>query len=397
MLRRLSTARLLGLLAVVVIVLGGGAAIAVAALNTAGPTPPPKPLDAAIHDALTGPPVAGITARITFTNRLVDTTSLGGSGMGSSSPLLSGANGRLWASADGRVRVELQSDNGDVQVAGDGRTVTIVDGTQNQAYRILLPAGQGSSSQPANPAPTVSAIDRALQRLAGRLDVSGAMPSNVAGREAYAVRVSPKQDGGLVGAAELAWDAANGVPLRAAVYAKGDPRPVLQLAATDISFGPVAAADLAAPIPSGTKVTTVDLAGRAPASGGGSQPVTNDPAAVARQLSFPLSAPASLAGQPRSGVRLVGSGAQQGALVTYGSGLGGLVVLEQPTHGTQPSAPAGSSDQALRLPTVSIDGVQAQELPTALGTVLRFDRGGVQYVVLGSVPAATAQAAARGL
>ena len=51
----------------------------------------------------------------------------------------------------------------------------------------------------------------------------------------------------------------------------------------------------------------------------------------------------------------------------------------------------------LDLPTVSIDGIQAQELATPLGTVVRFERGGVAYAVIGSVPPATAEAAARAL
>src|SRR3954470_4894257 len=42
------------------------AALAVAA-GGGGPTPAPKPLDRAIHDALRTPP-AGITARVEFTN-----------------------------------------------------------------------------------------------------------------------------------------------------------------------------------------------------------------------------------------------------------------------------------------------------------------------------------------
>ena len=42
-------------------------------------------------------------------------------------------------------------------------------------------------------------------------------------------------------------------------------------------------------------------------------------------------------------------------------------------------------------------GVSAQELPTALGTVVRFERDGVAYTVVGSVPPAKAEAAARGL
>jgi hypothetical protein len=46
---------------------------------------------------------------------------------------------------------------------------------------------------------------------------------------------------------------------------------------------------------------------------------------------------------------------------------------------------------------VSINGSTAQELDTAIGTVLRFTRGGVAYTVLGSVPPIAAEAAARAL
>ncbi len=108
MLRRIPTSRLLALLATVLVVLCGGAAIAVAAIGGSGSTPPPKPLAQAVHDALAAPSVQGITARIAFTNHLVDTGSL----PGGSTPLLTGAKGRLWASADGRFRLELQSDRG---------------------------------------------------------------------------------------------------------------------------------------------------------------------------------------------------------------------------------------------------------------------------------------------
>src|SRR5947208_584222 len=81
----------------------------------------------------------------------------------------------------------------------------------------------------AAPTAGVARPDEMRRTLARRADVSGAEPSNVAGREAYTVRISPKHDGGLIGAGELAWDAAHGTPLRAAVYAAGDPRPVLEL------------------------------------------------------------------------------------------------------------------------------------------------------------------------
>jgi outer membrane lipoprotein-sorting protein len=383
--------RPIALLALVVAVLAAGAAIAVAALNGPAATPPAKPLAVAIRDAVNAPASAGVTARIRFTNRLVDQSSVGGS-----SPLLAGATGRLWA-AGGRVRLELQSDNGDAQVSSDGRTVTIFDATQNQAYRITLPSDSHPSGHGDAPL-GLGRIERLLKGLTGQADVSGARPSNVAGREAYTVRVGPKHDGGLIGAAELAWDAANGTPLRAAVYAAGNPEPVLELEATDISFGKVSATDLSAPVPAGTRVTDVDLAGRAAAlhGKGPHAAASNDPKAVAAQLPFALSAPNTLVGLPRGSVRAITSGSRKGALVTYGAGLGGIVVLEQPADAAA-GAPAKGGDQRIQLPKVSIDGTDGQELATTLGTVVRFARGGVQYTLLGSVPPAAAEAAARAL
>ncbi len=74
----------------------------------------------------------------------------------------------------------------------------------------------------------------------------------------------------------------------------------------------------------------------------------------------------------------------------------------------QPATANGSSSSRLErrrrarstgssLPTVTINGTTAQELDTALGTVVRFTRSGVTYTVLGSVTPSVADAAARGL
>jgi hypothetical protein len=382
MLRRIPTRRLLAIIATALAVLCGGAAIAVAAIGGSGATPPPKPLAQAVHDALSAPAVQGVTARIAFTNHLVDTGSL----PQGSTPLLSGATGRLWASADGRMRLELQSGRGDAQITSDGTTITVLDSADNQAYRVTLPHRDAKKRAP-DSTPSVTDIQRMLGELAGSADIGGAVPSNVAGRPAYTVRISPKHDGGLTNAAELAWDAATGTPLRAAIYASGDSKPVLQLEATDISFGPVAAADLQAPIPAGVKVNNVDLGGHGPVSPG---PEVTGAGPVSKAISFPLAAPSTLVGLPRHDVRLVDFDGSKGALVTYGKGLGGIAVLQQP-------AAPGDAGTALPLPKVSIDGVDGQELATALGTVVRFERDAVTYTIIGSVPPAAAEAAARGL
>src|SRR3954451_7964864 len=103
-LRRISTRKLLALCAAVGVFVIGATVVAIAATG-GGPKPPPKRLPVAIHDALAAKPVAGVTARIKFTNDLIS----GGDVQGSD-PLLTGATGRLWATADGRLRLELQSD-----------------------------------------------------------------------------------------------------------------------------------------------------------------------------------------------------------------------------------------------------------------------------------------------
>ncbi len=68
--------------------------------------------------------------------------------------------------------------------------------------------------------PSVAQIQADIAKLTKHVNLSGAIPGDVAGQPAYTVRVSPKHDGGLLGSAELAGDAARGVPLRFAVFTR---------------------------------------------------------------------------------------------------------------------------------------------------------------------------------
>lgn len=401
-LRQISTRRLLALCAAVVAAGAAVTAIALAA-GGSGEKPPPKPLAQAIRDAVNAPPVDGVTARIEFTNKLIDSASLQGS-----DPILSGAKGRLWAEGD-RLRLELQASGeaggGDAQVLVDGDRVTLIDQGSNTVYRGTLPAEKrrDKAERPKGPV-SLARVQGALDRLMRKAVVSGAEPGNVAGRPAYTVKVSPRNDGGLLGSVQAAWDAANGIPLRAGVYAAGSSGPVLEVEATDIDFGPVPDENLGVPVPPGAKV--VDLApgagreqglrgrggkGRRGAGVTGVQ-------AVSKQLSFPLAAPDKLVGLPRQEVRLIDHEGTKGALVTYGKGLGGIAVLESPAGAKKERRGGkGRDGQGLKLPSISINGASGQELDTALGTVVSFERGGVAYTVIGSVPPAAAEAAARGL
>ena len=385
-LRTASTRHLLAFLAAVV-VLAAGAAVARAALDGAS-APPAKPLDRAVYDAVRAPDVAGITARIHFTNDLLPSGSLP---EGSTSPLISGADGRLWLGSDGQVRLELQSDAGDAQIASDGHSFMVYDASSNTAY-----TGTLSEQDPARPQtehkPTLAGVDKALAHLEQMWTLSGAQPGTTADRPSYTVRISPKDDGGLLGAAELAWDAAHGVPLRAAVYAQGQATPVLELKATHVAYGSLPTSTFSVKPPAGAKVT--QISSPAPAAGGthSSSDVTGA-AAVAKAVDFRLAAPKTLAGLPLKQVRLVKSHDGTGAVSTYGQGLGAILVVQSKAEAKGGENPLGG----LRLPRIAIGKATGSELATALGTVLTFQRGGVSYVVAGSVPPLAAENAARGL
>jgi outer membrane lipoprotein-sorting protein len=401
-LRTVSTRRLLALIAACAAVAVGGTAIAVAA-SSGGPVPKPEPLAQALHGALTAPAITGISARISFTNHLIESSDLGQQ----SSPILTGASGRLWLSSNHQLlRLELQGDNGDAQVVLDGHSFWVYDPSSNTVYRGGLPAETAKHSPEA--IPSIAQIQADITRLSKHIDISGAVPGDVAGQPTYSVQVSPLHDGGLLGSAQVAWDAVRGVPLQFAVYAQGDSTPVLELTATDISYGTIKASDFAVSPPAGAKVVNVTVPSGTAANAKRAHgklarakrhvASVTGAAAVAGRVHFALVDPATLVGLPRRSVRLLDWSGSPAALVAYGQNLGGIAVIEQsaPTGATT-SGTHSSGHQELQLPTVSIHGVTGDELDTALGTMIRFTRAGVAYTVLGLVTPVAAEAAARGL
>ncbi len=386
-LRTLSRRRLTALVAALT-ALAVTAATATAGLLAAEPRPEPKPLDRAILEAVNAPAPAGVSARVTFTNRLIPSGALPPGGAG---PILSGAEGRVWVAGDGRLRLELQSERGDAQIVSDGRRLQIYDPAAKTVYRVAAPPRE-EGGRPDRERVRLADVRRGLERLTEAWTLSGARPTSTGGRPTYTVRIAPKDDGGLLGAARLAWDAAKGVPLRAAIYAQGQSEPVLELKATDVSYGPIDDRDLRVQAPADARVVTVDPPAGAAKAGHRADDVSGVDA-VQRRLDFDLAAPAELAGAPRREIRLVRFGGEAGALSVYGEGLGGMIVLQRKARAPRPAA----ERDALPLPQINIDGATGTELATALGTVLQFRRDGVEYTVLGSVPPVAAENAARGL
>ena len=412
LLRTISTQRLLAIIAGLVIAVAGGTAIAFAAAG-GGRVPARESLAKALHQAAAAPGVTAISARISFTDNLIDSTALQGS-----DPILTGATGRLWLSTTThQLRLELQGQNGDAQVVVKNGAFSIYDPMSNTVYKGTLPTGgsQGSKTDKAGTdmIPTVAQIQSQLNQLMQHVDVAGPSPRNVAGQPAYKIVLTPKHSGGLLGSVQLAWDAAHGVPLGIAIYSTTSSSPVLELKATHISYGAVSPKVFKVTAPAGAKVVRISTpAGNAAAHakaakargkskrgkhGGKSATEITGEAAVQAHLPFRLADRKSLDGLPKQSVALLDWGGSPAALVTYGQGLGGIAVIEQSASGQSSSASQSGGHQGLSLPTVSINGHSAQELPTALGTVLRIPSGGVEYTLIGSVPPAAAEVAARQL
>jgi hypothetical protein len=390
-LRTLPTSRLLALLGLSLALCVAAAAGAVVASGGGGETPPPKPLAQALHDSLTGPPVDGVTARVTFTNKIFPSGSL----LGSAGPvLMSGGSGRLWLTNDGHGRIELQSNLGDAQIVWSPTAATVYDASSNTVYRATLPQA-GSGDVVAKDTPTLAEITDLLTKVGVHVALSEATPSNVGGMPAYTVALSPRHDGGLLGAVEVSWDAARAVPLRVAIFAQGSSSPVLELTTSDISYGAVDASSVDVPPPANAKV--VDLGQLSPGKGGdatGSETPVTGLAAVQAAVDFHVSAPDTLVGLPRQDVRLVGDAESQTVIVSYGQGLGGIVVAQRKATIASGDSASGALDS---LPTVSLDGVTAHELATQLGTIVTWQHADVSTTLAGSIPSAAAEAAARGL
>ena len=136
---------------------------------------------------------------------------------------MSGASGRLWLTNDGRGRIELQSDAGDVQIVWNQRRrsrSTTPRRTRSTARR--FPAQQRVPGTATDTPPTLAEIDTFLAELGVHWALSGAQPTDVAGQPAYSVSASRRS----TTAACSARSSSPGTPRTAcrsasAIYAQG--------------------------------------------------------------------------------------------------------------------------------------------------------------------------------
>lgn len=201
--------------------------------------------------------------------------SAGGNGSSQLSSLISGSHTmKVWIAGPEQVRLSLLGTMGESDVIRNGTDLWTWSSADHAATHVTLPATPaGKTSQPM-PAP--SGVAMTPQQAAGQLlkaigpstEVTTDRTARVAGRSAYELVLTPREQGSLIASARIAIDAKTHIPLRVQVFsakAKKPAKPAFEVGFSSVSFGQPDAAQFRFNPPPNTKVTQQKL----PALGAG--------------------------------------------------------------------------------------------------------------------------------
>jgi len=357
-----------------------------------------------VAEAADDPPQ--LSATVTVEQGLLSTQLLnslgGGGGEGGASALSGAQNARVWYGGEDRLRAELLGENGDRVFVRNGASVYVYDGAENtlrtgEVEGQAEPEGDGETVDPAE-------INELLAELGESSDLVQTAPTTYEGRGAYVLTLTPKDaDSTLVNRVETVIDSETYLPLSLSLFADGAEEPVLYYRTSGLTVGPVADERFAFETPPGAEVLPLDEKGeerngerKEGPEGREIETVAEAEEAVGFDVRELAAAPG---GRELTDVYLAGS---DGVVLTYGEDWGTVVLAQTPeeagaTPERTPEAVEDGMGGGISLPTVDVNGAEAQELSTPVGTALAWSDGGVSYVLAGSVPAAKLEQAARGL
>jgi hypothetical protein len=159
---------------------------------------------------------------------------------GASGPLgllLSDQTFKVWRSPDGmRVAQILPAAERDAIVTPAG--AWFWDSARFAAWHASLP-GASALPTPPSAADLDAIVSKMLARLMPYASVSEAPQTEVAGRAAYVLRLTPTSTSTLVDRVEVAIDGETRVPLRLDIFARGRSAAVVRAGYTNVSFGSV--------------------------------------------------------------------------------------------------------------------------------------------------------------
>jgi outer membrane lipoprotein-sorting protein len=211
--------------------------------------------------------------------------SLGGSGSSQLNSLVSGSHTlRVWYSGPDRTRVALLGARGESDIIRNGNDAWIWSSSSNTATHFALndasaPGSSGATKGAMTHAlPTLTdmpttpqqAAEQALMLLGTNTTVSTESSTQVAGRPAYLLSLTPKDPGSLIAKIRVAIDSASRVPTRVEVFAKGTTDAAFSIGFSQVSFSRPDAERFAFTPPPGAQVS--DETGNARTLFGGAQP-----------------------------------------------------------------------------------------------------------------------------
>ncbi|HYN92387.1 MAG TPA: hypothetical protein VES42_00855 [Pilimelia sp.] len=227
-------------------VIAGGAAVGTLAA-AAEPRLPPRTaaqllvdLQSAQLDGLSGTVVQRAELGLP---EVAETIGKFGGGLAS---LVSGSNTvKVWYAGPDKARVALLSTLGETDIIRNGRDVWLWESRGNTAKHTRLPVdGAGrpdhgplpSATPTGLPASPQEAADFALRALSPTTEVTTGNNASVAGRDAYQLKLAPRDKQSLVGEVRLAIDAVEHVPLGVEIFAKGADEPAFEVTFSQVSF-----------------------------------------------------------------------------------------------------------------------------------------------------------------
>jgi outer membrane lipoprotein-sorting protein len=219
--------------------------------------------------------VDGLAGTVVQTSRLglPELPEAQGEDAGALTALLGGSTtARVWYAGPDRQRLAVRAGEFAERVyVRDGDEAWVWDSTERETTHLRLP--DGSPDQGAAPALTPQAAAQALlDAVDPTTEVTVGRAETVAGRPAYELVLTPRDEETLVDSVRIAVDGEELVPLRVRVYAEGRAEVAVEVGFTDVSFA-VPDADLFAfEPPAGAPLLEKDLssadghaAGSAPA------------------------------------------------------------------------------------------------------------------------------------
>ncbi|QDP98620.1 hypothetical protein FOE78_06345 [Microlunatus elymi] len=171
------------------------------------------------------------------------------------SSLLTGSHTlKVWTSGQDKSRVSLLGSYGESDLIRNGNQAWVWSSADKKAVQTTYVGGKPAMRQGEVPATPQEAAQQALAEIGPTTATSVGRNATVAGRSAYELVLTPKDQRSLVADVSIAVDAKTSVPLRVQVRADGQADPAFSVGFTSVDFSQPAAKNFQFTPPAGATV-----------------------------------------------------------------------------------------------------------------------------------------------